>query len=212
MRGLLRRCHGRSRARARRAPSRTSRCISMSNRPQLPGPQPRRLRRRLGAHRSARGPAGHSVRIGRRGRRAALHHQQAEARCHRGRVNAAYGTPRRRKPEHAMRDAMLNLPLIPDTLAVRAVVYNDSRGGYINNVPSTFSATAATTGLALYNGGTPTSARSRPGRAAQQRVDQQQQHRRQRHQSRHLPGSSRRRCCGKSTRTGMRCSPRATRT
>ena len=35
-------------------------------------------------------------------------------------------------------DAMINLPLIEDTLAVRAVIYNDSRGGYINNVPGTF--------------------------------------------------------------------------
>ena len=35
-------------------------------------------------------------------------------------------------------DAMINLPLIEDTLAVRAAVYNDSRGGYINNVPGTF--------------------------------------------------------------------------
>ena len=36
-------------------------------------------------------------------------------------------------------DAMINLPLIADTLAVRAVIYSDSRGGYINNVPGTFS-------------------------------------------------------------------------
>jgi iron complex outermembrane receptor protein len=36
-------------------------------------------------------------------------------------------------------DAMINLPLIADTLAVRGVIYNDSRGGYINNVPGTFS-------------------------------------------------------------------------
>jgi outer membrane receptor protein involved in Fe transport len=34
---------------------------------------------------------------------------------------------------------MINLPLIPDTLAVRGVIYSDSRGGYINNVPGTFS-------------------------------------------------------------------------
>jgi iron complex outermembrane receptor protein len=34
--------------------------------------------------------------------------------------------------------AVLNLPLIPDTLAVRGVLYNDRRGGYINNVPATF--------------------------------------------------------------------------
>ncbi len=36
-------------------------------------------------------------------------------------------------------DAMINLPLIPDTLAVRGVIYNETRGGYINNLPSTFS-------------------------------------------------------------------------
>src|SRR5262249_15030776 len=34
--------------------------------------------------------------------------------------------------------AVLNLPLIADTLAVRAVIYSDQRGGYINNVASTF--------------------------------------------------------------------------
>src|ERR1700676_1467271 len=36
-------------------------------------------------------------------------------------------------------DAMINLPLIPDTLAVRGVIYSDTKGGYINNVPGTFS-------------------------------------------------------------------------
>jgi iron complex outermembrane receptor protein len=34
--------------------------------------------------------------------------------------------------------AVLNLPLIADTMAVRAVIYNDRRGGYIDNVPATF--------------------------------------------------------------------------
>jgi iron complex outermembrane receptor protein len=34
--------------------------------------------------------------------------------------------------------AVLNLPLIENTLAVRAVIYDDSRGGYIDNVPATF--------------------------------------------------------------------------
>jgi iron complex outermembrane recepter protein len=36
-------------------------------------------------------------------------------------------------------DAMINLPLVADKLAVRAVIYNESRGGYINNFPGTFS-------------------------------------------------------------------------
>jgi len=34
--------------------------------------------------------------------------------------------------------AVLNLPLIAEHLAVRAVLYDDHRGGYIDNVPATF--------------------------------------------------------------------------
>jgi iron complex outermembrane receptor protein len=34
--------------------------------------------------------------------------------------------------------AVINLPIIADHMAVRAVIYNDSRGGYIDNVPGTF--------------------------------------------------------------------------
>jgi iron complex outermembrane recepter protein len=34
--------------------------------------------------------------------------------------------------------AVLNLPVIAEHVAVRAVVYNDQRGGYIDNVPGTF--------------------------------------------------------------------------
>lgn len=34
--------------------------------------------------------------------------------------------------------AVLNLPVIPGRFAVRTVIYNDSRGGYIDNVPATF--------------------------------------------------------------------------
>src|SRR6266403_1662025 len=40
--------------------------------------------------------------------------------------------------------AVLNLPLIADKLAVRGVVYDDRRGGYINNVLATFTRNAAT--------------------------------------------------------------------
>lgn len=35
-------------------------------------------------------------------------------------------------------DGMLNIPLIGGTAAMRVVAYNDTRGGYINNVPGTF--------------------------------------------------------------------------
>jgi len=54
-----------------------------------------------------------------------------------GSVNAAYEVTSHGDPS-ANGQAMINLPLIADTLAVRAVIYNDSRGGYINNVPGTF--------------------------------------------------------------------------
>jgi iron complex outermembrane receptor protein len=35
-------------------------------------------------------------------------------------------------------NAVLNFPIIPGTLAVRGVIYNDHQGGYIDNVPSTY--------------------------------------------------------------------------
>ncbi|HEX4198950.1 MAG TPA: TonB-dependent receptor [Caulobacteraceae bacterium] len=34
--------------------------------------------------------------------------------------------------------ATINVPVVPDKLAVRAVIYDDYEGGYIDNVPSTF--------------------------------------------------------------------------
>ena len=49
--------------------------------------------------------------------------------------------------------AVLNLPLIANTLAVRGVIYNDRQGGYINNVPSTFTRSSTDLGLARYNNG-----------------------------------------------------------
>jgi iron complex outermembrane receptor protein len=56
--------------------------------------------------------------------------------------------------------AVLNLPLLQDTLAVRAVIYNDSRGGYIDNVPATFTRKNTDVGIhyAYYQcpGGQPT--------------------------------------------------------
>src|SRR5438477_6689623 len=54
-----------------------------------------------------------------------------------GDVSASYGTTAGGDPNTAI-TAVLNLPLIADTLAVRGVIYDDRRGGYINNVPATF--------------------------------------------------------------------------
>jgi len=55
-----------------------------------------------------------------------------------GNVNAGYAYTSGGAPSSNV-DATINLPLIADTLALRAVVYSDTRGGYIDNVPGTFS-------------------------------------------------------------------------
>lgn len=69
-----------------------------------------------------------------------------------GNVNAGYATTAHGDPSSNV-DAMINLPLIADTLAVRAVIYDDSRGGYINNIPSTFTRAPTDRGIADYFNG-----------------------------------------------------------
>jgi len=54
-----------------------------------------------------------------------------------GHAEASYGTTAHGDPNTAV-NAVVNLPLIADKLAVRGVFYNDSRGGYIDNVPTQF--------------------------------------------------------------------------
>src|SRR6516162_10258507 len=63
-------------------------------------------------------------------------------------VKAGYGTTAHGDPNTDV-TAMLNLPLIANTMAVRAVIYNDVRGGYINNVPATF--TRKNTDIGIYH-------------------------------------------------------------
>jgi outer membrane receptor protein involved in Fe transport len=48
---------------------------------------------------------------------------------------------------------VLNLPLISDTLAIRAVIYDDHQGGYINNVPGTFTRQPSDYSIQYYYGG-----------------------------------------------------------
>jgi iron complex outermembrane recepter protein len=69
-----------------------------------------------------------------------------------GNVNAGYSYTAGGDP-NTNADAMINLPLIPDTLAIRGVIYTDSRGGYINNIPATFTRAGTDEGFARYNGG-----------------------------------------------------------
>ena len=53
-----------------------------------------------------------------------------------GEVNAGYGVTAGGGP-NSMGNATINLPLIPDMLAIRASIFSDNRGGYISNVPGT---------------------------------------------------------------------------
>jgi outer membrane receptor protein involved in Fe transport len=55
-----------------------------------------------------------------------------------GTVNAGYGTTAGGDPNSNV-NATINIPLIADTLAVRATVFTDHRGGYIDNVPGQIS-------------------------------------------------------------------------
>jgi outer membrane receptor protein involved in Fe transport len=54
-----------------------------------------------------------------------------------GSITGGYGTTAH-GDQNSNLTAVLNVPLIPDTMAVRAVIYDDQRGGYIDNVPATF--------------------------------------------------------------------------
>lgn len=69
-----------------------------------------------------------------------------------GAANAGYSYTAHGDPNSNL-DAMINLPLIDSMLAVRAVIYADNRGGYINNVESTFAREGTDLGLAGKNGG-----------------------------------------------------------
>ncbi len=67
-----------------------------------------------------------------------------------GSVTAGYGVTAGGDP-NTNATAVLNLPVIPDTLAVRAVIYDDRRGGYIDNVPATFTRQASDLGIHYAN-------------------------------------------------------------
>ncbi|MGO9803575.1 MAG: TonB-dependent receptor [Steroidobacteraceae bacterium] len=70
--------------------------------------------------------------------------------------NAGYGVTAGGDPNSKL-NAVLNLPLIDGTLALRAVVFNEHQGGYISNVASTISyqpgSVAASTGASANNAG-----------------------------------------------------------
>src|SRR5271155_4328691 len=54
-----------------------------------------------------------------------------------GYAEGSYGVTAHGDPNSSA-NLTLNLPIIADHLAIRGVIYDDRRGGYITNVPSTF--------------------------------------------------------------------------
>src|SRR3984885_15112258 len=52
-------------------------------------------------------------------------------------VSAGYASTAHGDPSSAVQ-AAINIPIIADRLAVRVVIYDERRGGYINNIPATF--------------------------------------------------------------------------
>src|SRR5271156_2462214 len=69
-----------------------------------------------------------------------------------GGATASYSTTAHGDPSSEVQ-AVVNVPVIPDTLALRAVIYDDSRGGYINNIPGTFTRAPSDGGIVNYFGG-----------------------------------------------------------
>jgi len=67
-------------------------------------------------------------------------------------VSAAYSVTAHGDPSTTV-EGVLNVPVIPDKFAVRVVAYNESRGGYINNVPGTFARAATDQVVANYFAG-----------------------------------------------------------
>ena len=67
-----------------------------------------------------------------------------------GNAEATYGITEGGAPNSGA-NVTLNIPIIQDKLAVRAVVYDERRGGYIDNVPSTFTRSNTDIGNYYFN-------------------------------------------------------------
>ena len=134
-----------------------------------------------------------------------------------GSVTAGYGPTAGGDPNSDV-TAVLNLPLIENTLAIRAVIYDDNRGGYINNVAGHVhiarTPISASIMRAIRRSAAPVPTVSPNNwllRAARFSVDQQCQSRGQCDQPGDLRGHCACRRSGTSTMTGMPCWLRATR-
>ena len=83
------------------------------------------------------------------GRCDSLYHQQAQTQRDQGSVTRAEFTSGG-DPNYDI-SAVINVPIVANTLAVRAVIYDDHHGGYINNVPATFTRKASDLGIHYAN-------------------------------------------------------------
>jgi outer membrane receptor protein involved in Fe transport len=69
-----------------------------------------------------------------------------------GQVNAGVATTTHGAPSDNF-DATINIPLVTDHLAVRGVIYNERRGGYIDNIRASFARADTDLGMIAYEGG-----------------------------------------------------------
>jgi iron complex outermembrane receptor protein len=67
-------------------------------------------------------------------------------------VSAGYASTAHGDPSSAVQ-AAINIPIIADRLAVRGVIYNERRGGYIDNIPATFARADSDLGIQYAFGG-----------------------------------------------------------
>src|SRR5580700_9821255 len=67
-------------------------------------------------------------------------------------VSAGYASTAHSDPSSAVQ-AAINIPIIADRLAVRGVIYDERRGGYINNIPATFARADSDLGIQYAFGG-----------------------------------------------------------
>ena len=66
-----------------------------------------------------------------------------------GLINAGYGTTAHGAPSRSI-DATFNVPIVLDHLALRGVIYDEKRGGYIDNIPASFARAPSDPGIAYF--------------------------------------------------------------
>ena len=78
-----------------------------------------------------------------------------------GSVTTSYELTAGGDPNYAV-SAVINVPIVANTFAVRAVIYDDHRGGYIDNVPATFTRKDSDLGIHYANYATACDSGSQP--------------------------------------------------